>query len=271
MLIALWCGLAADPAYAKSGKPRRNATQSVGSPNEGQLVGGKQLKSSSSLRSVGSHKFGVPELVDMLTRSAERVAKKHTGSVLTVGDLSRRGGGDVDGHRSHESGRDADVAFYLRKGKKPFVATRFTTIAEDLGAKNIPGVSFDAERNWDLVHAWITDPNAHVLQIFVADHLKKRLLEEASKSGASESVLRRAKDVLFQPTKALPHDDHFHLRIACPPRSSASSCQNFATKAPKAERAVKPTKKSKQAKKGTPKRSSRAQSTRVKDMSSSKR
>ncbi len=207
----------------------------------------------------------------MLTRSAERVAKKHAGSVLTVGDLSRRGGGDVDGHRSHESGRDADVAFYLRKGKKPFVAPRFTTIAEDFGAKNIPGVTFDAERNWDLVEAWITDPHAHVLQIFVADHLKRRLLEEASRSGATEAVLRRAKDVLIQPKKALPHDDHFHVRVACPSRSSASSCQNFASKERKAEPTSKRGKATKRTPKSASKRNTRAQSTRLKDMSSSKR
>lgn len=258
LLVAFACILAVSSAEAKSTKPRRGVTESVGSPNEGELIGGKQLKSSSSLRSVGVHKFGVPELVDMLTRSAEKVAKKHKGSVLTVADLSRRGGGDVEGHRSHESGRDADVAFYLRKGKKPFVAQRFVTVDEDLTVKKVPGVSFDAERNWDLVHAWITDPHAHVLQIFVANHLKKRLLEEATRSGAPENVIRRATDVMVQPKNALPHDDHFHVRVACPSRSSAPSCRNFATKK-KAEPATAKeskasTKKKRQAKKGAVKK-----------------
>jgi penicillin-insensitive murein endopeptidase len=254
------------PAEAK--QPRPPHARSVGSPNEGQLQGGKQLKSSSSLRSVGGHRWGVPELVDMLTRSAAKVAKSHPGSVLTVADLSKRGGGDIDGHKSHESGRDADVAFYLRKGKSAFVAPRFAKIEEDFRAANMKGVSFDAERSWALVEAWLTDPSARVLQIFVASHLKKRMLEVAAASGASEAVRRRAAEVLIQPKNALPHDDHFHVRIACPTRSE--SCENFAKVAAKPKPKVKSRQaRSKQA--GPRPRAKPQASTRVKDMSSSKR
>ncbi len=194
------------------------------------------------------------------------MAKSHPGSVLTVADLSKRGGGDIDGHKSHESGRDADVAFYLRKGKTAFVAPRFAKIEEDFRAANMKGVTFDAERSWALVEAWLSDPSARVLQIFVASHLKKRMLEVAASSGASESVRRRAAEVLIQPKNALPHDDHFHVRVACPTRSE--SCENFA------KVAAKPKAKSRQAKSkqsGPRPRAKPQASTRVKDISSSKR
>jgi penicillin-insensitive murein DD-endopeptidase len=262
------------PGRAWAVKPARAVSaQSVGAPNEGHLIGGKQLRSSSSLRAVGSLRWGVPELVDMLVRSSEVVAKKHPGSVLTVGDLSRRGGGDVDGHRSHESGRDADVAFYLRKGKKPFVAPRFVKFEDSLEAARPAGVSFDADRNWALVHAWLTDPRASVLQIFVANHLRKELLLAAQRSGASESIQKRATEVLVEPKNALPHDDHFHVRVACPRGAgsdSSDSCENFAKKAEKPTKVkAKPSGRSAGGARG--KRTTAQRSTRVKDKSNSKR
>jgi penicillin-insensitive murein endopeptidase len=280
-LVSLAAALAV-PARAWAVKPPRDVhAKSVGAPNEGRLIGGKQLRSSSSLRAVGSLRWGVPELVDMLVKSSELVAKKHPGSVLTVADLSRRGGGDVEGHRSHESGRDADVAFYLRKGNKLFVAPRFVQFEESLEAKTPEGVVFDADRNWTLVEAWLRDPRAKVLQIFVANHLRKELLAAAKRAGASESVQQRAADVLVQPKNALPHDDHFHVRVACPATGSASAdaassdtCENFAKKTEKPARAsgaVASSKGKRTAGKRDSPRKTAQRSTRVKDRSSSKR
>lgn len=292
-LVALVAALAL-PARAWAVKPTRSVhAKSVGAPNEGRLIGGKQLRSSSSLRAVGSLRWGVPELVDMLVKSSELVAKKHPGSVLTVADLSRRGGGDVDGHRSHESGRDADVAFYVRKGTKPFVAPRFVQFEESLEAKQPAGVVFDAERNWTLIESWLGDPRAKVLQIFVANHLRKELLAAAKRAGASEAVQQRAADVLVQPKNALPHDDHFHVRVACPATASSGAvsrpssegsdaaasdtCENFAKKAdkPAKARGAAASPKGTPAKRAGGKRDSARKtaqrSTRVKDRSSSKR
>src|SRR5512139_11241 len=158
--------------------------KSVGSPNEGRLEGGRKLEPSKALRVVGGHRWGVPTLVGMLERSSARVAKRFSGSVLTVGDLSRKGGGDVEGHRSHESGRDADVGFYLKKGQKPWVAPRFAAIDEEGKAVGLPSVRFDDARNWALIEAWLTDREASVLQIFVAQHVKLRLLAAARNAGA---------------------------------------------------------------------------------------
>lgn len=219
-------------AQAKPGRvPKAIAVRpkSVGSPDQGTLIGGKKLEPNKTLRTIGSHRFGLPELVDMLTRAAEEVGKKHPGSVLNVGDLSRRGGGEVDGHRSHESGRDADVGFYLSKGGKPFVPPRFAAIDAEGKATGFPGARFDDARNWALVQAFLTDPKAHVLQIFVSNPVKKRLLEQAARSGASAALRARAAEVLFQPTKGLPHDNHFHVRIACP--KASGDCVNFGKRA----------------------------------------
>jgi penicillin-insensitive murein endopeptidase len=213
-------------ASAKNAPARRERAVSVGSPSDGKLVGGKKISASPTMRLVGEHPWGLPDLVDMLTRSADRVAKKHPGAVLTVADLSKKGGGDVDGHRSHESGRDADVGFYMSKGGKSFLAPRFAAIEEDGRARGLPGVRFDDAKNWALVEAWLTDPSTNVLMIFAAKHIEDRLLAFAAASGAPAALRARAAEVLIQPHGALPHDNHFHVRITCP--RGQADCQNFA-------------------------------------------
>ncbi len=211
--------------------------QSHGSPSEGTLVGGERLDGGPGLRVVGRSNWGMPELVGMLRRSAKRVADRHPGAVLTVGDLSRKGGGDIDGHRSHESGRDADVGFYLTQRGKPFLPPRFAVIAPDGAAERFAGVRFDDARNWALVEAWLTDPETRVLQVFVAAHLRARLLEHARRSGASAALQARAADLLQQPRRGLPHDNHFHVRIACPRGQLA--CVNFSSHSRPSPRAAR--------------------------------
>jgi penicillin-insensitive murein DD-endopeptidase len=230
---AVLLSFVAQRAEAKPGRVPKAMSmvrpKSVGSPDQGTLVGGKKLEPNENLRAVGGHRFGLPELVDLLTRGAAEVAKKHPRSVLNVGDLSRRGGGEVDGHRSHESGRDADVGFYLSKNGKPFVAPRFAAIDADGKAAGFPGVRFDDARNWTLIQTFLTDPKAHVLQIFVSNPVRKRLLDEAARAGASQAIRARAAEILFQPTRGLPHDNHFHVRIACP--KGNADCVNFGKRA----------------------------------------
>ncbi|NUP07004.1 MAG: hypothetical protein HOW73_13200 [Polyangiaceae bacterium] len=241
---------AAGPAYARkssasqqasksvvSKAPRRVAARSVGSPDEGKLVGGQRIERNKALRLIGSLRFALPGLVGMLERGAESVAKRHPGSILTVGDLSAQGGGDVDGHRSHESGRDADVGFYLMKNGKPFLPPRFAVIDEKGVAMGFNGVRFDDARNWALIQSFLSDRDGRVLQIFVAKHLRARLLAHAARVGASPGVRARAAEVLMQPRKALPHDNHFHVRIACPRGDEA--CINFGKKKKTADARVK--------------------------------
>ncbi len=243
LLLVLIACLAPSESWAAGGKPQKTSkpakvapAKSVGSPNEGRLIGGKKLERSKTVRPVGGHRWGLPSLVGMIERSAAAVAKRFPGAVLTVGDLSRKGGGDVDGHRSHESGRDVDVAFYYTRGSKAYVPPRFAAVEPDGRVRGYPAVRFDDARNWSLIEAWLTDPGATVLQIFVAQHLKLRLLEAGRRAGASPRVLGRAAGLLVQPKRALPHDNHFHVRIACP--KTHADCKNFGTRERKPARVV---------------------------------
>jgi penicillin-insensitive murein DD-endopeptidase len=215
---------------AKSVRPRAPAPESrpksIGSPSDGRLENGVELTQSGvlKLKRPGGPRWGLGELVGLLERGARRVEKRFPGSVLLVGDLSRRRGGDVGGHRSHESGRDADVGFYFVDARgKQAETRRFRAVDWRGRAVDAPALRFDDARNWALVEAWITDSGPRVEHIFVAKPIRARLLAYARKQGAYLPVLHRASIVLKQPSRGLPHDDHFHLRIACP-RSQRGVC-----------------------------------------------
>jgi penicillin-insensitive murein endopeptidase len=225
-------------SHAAAGtKGRVSPSRSIGSPNEGHLVGGARIEGSKTLRVVGGNRWGLPDLVGLLERASKKVAEDHPGSVLTVGDLSKKGGGDVGGHHSHESGRDADLGFYLADGKgRQILPPRFATIDEEGRAKGMNRVRFDEARNWALVEALVTDPKGRVLQVFVANHLRLRLLAFAERQGVSQRVRDRAAELMLQPHHALPHDNHFHVRVACP--KGEKDCVDYATKERKVLRRV---------------------------------
>ena len=154
----------------------------------------------------------------MIDRAGRSVRRQFPDAVLSIGHISRAGGGEIDRHASHESGRDADLAFYVKNHLgKPILADHFVPFRADGNAPSWPGATFDDARNWALVSALVNDPVARVSHIFVASPIRARLLAYAARMGAAESTRTRAAELMVQPQGSLPHDDHFHVRIACPP------------------------------------------------------
>jgi penicillin-insensitive murein endopeptidase len=192
---------------------------SVGAPNGGRLVGGVQLLRSRALspREAG-HSYALPELVRLLHRGAAKVAQRHRGSVLFVGDLSAREGGALEGHHSHQTGRDADVGFYVTNAAgRPLLTKRFVGFDGEGRARDGSGERFDDARNWAFVQALLTDRQAHVQYLFISLPLRARLLKYAERVRAPLGVVRRAAEVMMSPAHAESHDDHWHIRISCPP------------------------------------------------------
>lgn len=207
--------------------PHRAApSRSVGSPTAGKLIGGAHLGESDAVRIVpvyqpGDSRWGLEALVGMIEHAAKAIHKLYPESQLSVGHLSRPGGGEIDRHASHESGRDADIGFYVRNQQgKTIYADHFVPFKGDGTAPSWPGAQFDDAKNWALVSSIVNDANAHVTHIFVASPIRARLLQYAEKIGAPAAVRTRAAELMAQPRGALPHDDHFHVRIACPPGST---------------------------------------------------
>lgn len=197
---------------------------SVGHPNDGWQVRSKQLRDGPFLRvreRTRALSYGHPALVLMLTRSAGDVARAYPGSVLFVGDLSAENGGPSSGHRSHQSGRDADVAFYMRtRLGAPSTADHFVAFGAEGTAKDGSGLVFDDARNWALVRSWLRDGRARVSHIFVSRDLRARLLAYGARVDGASTVAA-IEQRLHQPRSSSLHDDHFHVRISCPPGQSA--------------------------------------------------
>ncbi|MEB2311788.1 MAG: penicillin-insensitive murein endopeptidase [Polyangiaceae bacterium] len=194
----------------------------VGHPNDGWQVRAKRLKRTRSLvikPSSAAHCYGHPALVLMLRRSAAELARAARGSVMVVGDLSRAEGGPLSGHHSHQSGRDADVAFYVKDASgKPVVLDHFVKFDARGRAADGSGLVFDDWRNWLLVLSWLRDGRAGLSHVFVASWLKHRLIAFAESRKDFAGYVPAALRLLHQPPNAEAHDDHFHVRISCPKR-----------------------------------------------------
>ncbi|MCC6553264.1 MAG: penicillin-insensitive murein endopeptidase [Polyangiaceae bacterium] len=203
---------------ADSGEKKEKAPMSIGAPNRGRLVGSVRLKGSKHLTvREGARSWGLPALTRALERAAARVAKKHPRSVLLVGDMSARKGGHIEGHNSHQTGRDADVGFYAVNSKgKPVPLKRFVAFNGEGKAAGLEWLRFDDERNWALVEALLADKDAQVRYLFVSMGLRGRLLAYAAKKKVPQDRITRAAAALMSPSDVDVHDDHFHVRIACP-------------------------------------------------------
>jgi penicillin-insensitive murein DD-endopeptidase len=236
--------LSSKPESDAAARARAPRSASVGSPNEGRLENGVHLDTSKPWfrvvpsYAVGDVRWGLPALVNLLDRAARSVHKRWPGSALDVGDLSRKGGGDVSRHHSHESGRDADVGFYVTDAKgKPVHARTFIRFGADMKSPTVRGARFDEAKTWHFVQMVLTDPGAHVSHIFIAEPLRQRLLAYARSRGVSRALLDRAAIAMMQPTNSLPHDDHMHIRISC--SRSDKGCVELAKNAPSRARVAR--------------------------------
>ncbi len=171
--------------------------------------------------------YGTPRLVGAIQRAAANVARLRPGGTpLPICDLSAPEGGPTLRHRSHQSGRDADLLFYaLTVDGRPW-QVQFTRFGSDGLSEPSPGsfVRLDVEREWLLVRSLVTDPQANVQWMFVARPIESLLIEYARARGEDPAVIWHAESVMIQPWDSLPHDDHLHLRLACTPDEAVSGC-----------------------------------------------
>lgn len=237
---------ALDPSRALPGRfspspavpGRRDASLksvSLGAVNRGRLVNAAELALAGphwrAIRPEIQRNFGTVEMVDGLIWAAERLrAADSQTPLLAVGDMSSAQGGRAPRHRSHQTGRDADVNFFWTDaGGAPLFSERMTSFdASGRGVYNGNPVRFDVARNWKLVVAFLTNPyfGKDVRWIFVSRGLRTLLLKEATVVGADADLVERARLVLAQPP-GNSHRNHFHLRISCADADLLKGCKNL--------------------------------------------
>ncbi|MFO0644805.1 MAG: penicillin-insensitive murein endopeptidase [Polyangiales bacterium] len=202
-------------------RPRLPPSASLGWANSGTLVHGRHLAEGDGVRFMPGRvlHWGTEELVALLERVGASMRRRF-GVRITVGDLSAEHGGPIGHHRSHQSGRDADVGFYARlwTARGPGASVELDDyVSFDANGRSLDGrYVFDTARNWALLEALLTERRVGVERIFISAPLRARLLAYAREHGVASSVINEAALTLLQPRRVSPHDNHFHVRIECP-------------------------------------------------------
>jgi hypothetical protein len=181
---------------------------SLGAPNRGRLTGGVPMPQGDHwIVRNATYSWGTPSTIMALVHGLTATAVAHPGGTIPlVADLSRRTGGRLRPHRSHQSGRDADVTYYI------------TTPGPSPGFRPVSPMTLDAVRQWELFEYWIE--NGMVDYIFTDRRLIPALAMQAIEAGASDELYRAAFGVrgdggIIRHERG--HDDHLHVRFACDP------------------------------------------------------
>lgn len=214
--------------------PVPHEVESIGAPARGALVRGSRVADNGvgyqlfRTHAAGGMVHTTQRLHDAVQFAARRVALEMRGSVpLRVGDFSAPFGGQISRHRSHRNGRDVDILFFALDA----TATQSVPVEQFVRYKRDGSAlpeeltqRFDDARNWLVVESLLSRDEFGVVWIFCADWLKQRLLQWALAHGRDARMIERARRVLHQPGDAAPHDDHFHVRVACTSRERLYGC-----------------------------------------------
>lgn len=182
---------------------------SIGTPDAGLLVNPLPMPSGPYWRLRNPlESYGTAETIEYIVTAIESVEARFPGSPrVVIGDLSRRDGGRLNRHRSHQAGRDADLGFYYAGGEAgDFALAR----RKDL----------DLPRTWALVRSLITDTD--VDRIFVDRSLIAVLYayardEENEDQDWLDDVFGRLGDGrkgIIQHERG--HKNHLHVRFFNP-------------------------------------------------------
>lgn len=192
--------------------PRRS--QSIGAPGSGSLESGVRLTGHPAfvLRDP-ARAYATQRTIDRLRSAFDTFLRADPRAPrVRVHDLSLPGGGPMDDHHTHQSGRDVDITYFQRHGCR----------ADGCPLRTVAPAELDTRRQWRLVHHWLRRGEIEV--IYIDRSLQEPLYREARRRGASAEELDR----WFQYPRATSsrsglirhypnHANHLHVRFACHP------------------------------------------------------
>ncbi|MEJ5364526.1 MAG: penicillin-insensitive murein endopeptidase [Desulfosoma sp.] len=197
-------------------------TLSIGEPYRGRLVNGVPFPTDMGGYIVRDpdRAYATPELIGSLLDAIDSVREKYPNTVdLFIGDFSAPGGGRLNGHKSHQNGRDVDLGMYAI-GNQPL--DQFIP----MHAGNL-----DVPKTWSLIEALIR--TGRVQYLFVDRKIQRMLFEYALSRGFDEDLLNRLfNDVGPGSTDAAirhepRHNDHIHVRFYAPWSSLAGQMDSL--------------------------------------------
>ncbi|MFB9951583.1 penicillin-insensitive murein endopeptidase [Rhizobium puerariae] len=171
-----------------------------------------------AMRLSRNRRWGNPEMIALLEQFSRDAARLGWGSGILVGDISQpRGGPMLSGHSSHQIGLDADVWFTPKPERTLSPQERenmpFTSMLD-----KSKFLTVDSSK-WTSTHAKVVMKAAsypQVERVFVNPAIKKKLCDTWT---GDRSLLGKVRPIYG-------HDEHFHIRISCPP--GAPGCQKQA-------------------------------------------
>jgi murein endopeptidase len=169
----------------------------VGPPDRGRLEGGVKLPDS-DLYTLRFDKLAYgTSLAVADIQSAIAGFRRETGfdRELFIGALSRKSGRRLRPHRSHRTGRDADI--------------RLPALGHAEGYK-LERDEIDWPATWALIDAFVR--TGDVQMIFLERKLFSRLRRAAMRTGATDAEIDRAFDVIKH---SQGHTGHIHVRFVC--------------------------------------------------------
>jgi LysM repeat protein len=126
---------------------------SVGHPSAGFLVNAVAMpRSTNWTLTVPDHSFGTRETVAGLARCIDHVHVRFAGSAaVMLGSISGQFGGKIAPHKSHRTGRDADVYFFRQPG------------AQWVKAATVDDI--DLPRTWELLKCFVSETDVDMVLI----------------------------------------------------------------------------------------------------------
>ena len=196
------------------------APQSIGPYDRGCIAGAEKLPISGPgwqvMRLSRNRFWGHPVLLAAIRKLSLDVQRRDGWPGILVGDMAQPIGGPLlGGHASHQTGLDADL-WYMPMPDHTLTADE----REKLAAVNVVD-----HKNLEVDKAVWTEAQIKLLRrvasypevarVFVHPAVKKALCEAA---GPDRAWLQKIRPWY-------KHDDHFHVRLNCPPGSAACVAQ----------------------------------------------
>ncbi len=216
LLLLLFSLHASANPWASVTGPARGPSRAIGDTRAGCISGARTLPTEGEgyvvMHLERNRYYGHPSLISSIRSLGERAARGL--GVMHVGDLGMARGGPMPfGHRSHQTGLDADVWFDLSPSLHLGAnRNRSNVSAYSLLSKVSDGLNYQL---WSDSHAQMlktaaTEPS--VDRIFVNARIQQELCQST----------RGDRSWLHKIRPWYHHEDHFHMRLACP--SDSPSC-----------------------------------------------
>ena len=178
---------------------------SVGFADEGRVINAAHLENTDAwICQRPDLAYGTQETVDGLAAAFRAVHAQFPDSApARLSHIGAREGGYLRPHRSHQSGRDADIGFFYKGDRVPGSRARREKL-------------IDPARNWALLRALVIDADVQV--VLVDRGIQKVLRDWALAHGEDRAWVDRlfhgGAHALIQ--HARRHKDHFHVRFYAP-------------------------------------------------------